>query len=138
VKGGVQMNNNDYASKQLKKLRTRKNLTQGELAEELGVTQQQIARYENGKRNFKQDFLIKLSEYFNVPISNFFDNEREPIEENTFIPVYDGLNFKKTNEYIELPKSWFKNKNNVYCIKLEGDIASYKKGENQYIVFEKK
>ena len=131
------MNNNEYASKKLKKLRKRKNLTQGELAEELGVTQQQIARYENGKRNFKQDFLLKLTDYFNVQISEFFEDGTEFKEQTTFIPVYNGLNFKKTDEYIELPKNWFKNKNNIYCIKLEGETALYKKGENQYIIFEK-
>ena len=131
------MNNNEYASKKLKRLRDRKNLTQGELAEELGVTQQQIARYENGKRNFKQDFLLKLSEYFNVPVSEFFEDGKEPKEQTMFIPVYDGLSFKKTDEYIELPKNWFKNKNSIYCIKLGGETALYKKGESQYIVFEK-
>lgn len=132
------MEDNKYASNKLKKLRSTKNLTQEELAEELGVTQQQIARYENGQRNFKQDFLVKLAEYFNVPVSDFFADEANTIEKTHFIPVYEGFNFKKTNEYLELPSDWFTQKDYIYCVKLKGDAVLYKKGDNEYIIFEKK
>ncbi len=63
---------NKYCADKLKSLRLSKNLTQQELAEDLGVTQQQIARYENNLRQFKQDFLFQLADYFNVSINDFF------------------------------------------------------------------
>lgn len=132
------MENNKYASEKMKRLRIRKNLTQQELADELGINQKQISRYENGERQFKQDFLKKLSEYFNVPLSTFFEGDNGFSEQTKFLPVYDGLNFKKVSEHIEVPKSWFKNKKNVFCIKLNGDVALYKKDDKDYLIFERK
>lgn len=66
------MNINNFAAEKLKELRQKKNLTQEELAEDLNITQQQVARYENGLRNFKQEFLFKLANYFKVSINDFF------------------------------------------------------------------
>ena len=131
------MDDNRYTAEKLKKLRTRKNLTQKELAEDLGTSQQQIARYENGERNFKQDFLKELAEYFNVSIQEFFPGEIENVKQTEYIPVYENINFKKINEYIEIPKSWIKNKKNIVCIKLNGDIILYKKENNEYLIFER-
>lgn len=131
------MENNKYASEKLKKLRIRKNLTQQELAEDLNTSQQQIARYENGERSFKPDLLTKLSEYFNVPISEFFSEKLEENKSTDFVPVYDSCNFKKLDEYIEIPKNWLKNKNNVFCVKLKGDIILYKNNNKEYIIFER-
>lgn len=132
------MENNKYASEKMKKLRTLKNLTQQELAEDLGVNQQQIARYENGQRLFKPDFLVKLAEYFSVPISDFFSDENELNKQVDFIPVYDSKDFKKIKEHLEVPKSWLKYKGNVFCIKLNGDIILYKKDNNEYLIFDRK
>lgn len=131
------MKNNEYASEKLKKLRARRNLTQQELADDLGIIQQNIARYENGQRQFKPDFLVKLADYFNVPISYFFEEDNEDNKQTEHIPVYESLNFKKINEYLEIPKSWLKNKNNVFCIKLNGNVILYKKDNNEYLVFER-
>jgi repressor LexA len=69
---------NKYCAEKLKRFRLSKNLTQKELAEDLGITQQQVARYENNLRMFKQDFLFQLAEYFNVSINDFFP----PLERN--------------------------------------------------------
>ena len=71
------MDANSFAAKKLKELRIKKNLTQEELAEELGITQQQVARYENNKRQFKQDFLFKLADYFKISINEFFPKINE-------------------------------------------------------------
>ena len=130
------MDDNRYTAEKLKKLRTRKNLTQKELAEDLGTSQQQIARYENGERNFKQDFLKELAEYFNVSIQEFFPGEIEDVKQTEYIPVYENINFKKINEYIEVPKSWIKNKKNVLCVKLNGNIILYKKENDEYLIYE--
>lgn len=121
---------NKYCAEKLKKLRLSKNLTQKELAEELGVTQQQIARYENNLRMFKQDFLFQLANYFQVSINDFFPPvfgntsnilEDKMYEENvslsqlsiiTGIPVeeikniYDGKNrLPKPEDLIKISKA---------------------------------
>lgn len=132
------MESNKYASEKLKKLRIRKNLTQQELAEELNIDQRQISRYESGQRQFKPDLLAKLSDFFNVPISEFFSDELEENKQTDFIPVYEGFNFTKIKEHLEIPKNWVKNKNNILCVKINGDIIFYKKNEKEYLIFERK
>lgn len=87
------MNINQYAANKLKELRTAKNMTQEELAEELNITQQQVARYENNLRQFKQDFLFKLAEYFKVSINDFFP----PIDSYYNEMIADEMGIKYIN-----------------------------------------
>jgi transcriptional regulator with XRE-family HTH domain len=77
--GGIILDINKYAAEKLKQLRVKNNMTQEQLAKNLNVTQQQIARYENNKRLFKQDFLFKLADFFNVSINVFFPDNDEAI-----------------------------------------------------------
>lgn len=88
------MNINEYASKKLKELRIQKNLTQEELAKNLNISQQQIARYENNQRQFKQDFLFVLAEYFEVSVNEFFP----PIISNASEALNDTLGYKYISE----------------------------------------
>lgn len=76
------MNPNEYCANKLKELRKSKNLTQQELAEGLNIKQQQIARYENNQRQFKQNFLFQLADYFDIPISEFFPTFNEKSKTN--------------------------------------------------------
>lgn len=98
---------NKFCADKLKSFRTSKHLTQKELAEDLNITQQQIARYENNLRQFKQDFLFKLSEYFNVSINDFFppikiENNDDSSNEQT--SEIDQLLFSKIKELDEEEK----------------------------------
>lgn len=52
----------------LQVLREQKNLTQSDIAAILGVTRQAYSRYERGERELSYDFLIRLSEYFDVSV----------------------------------------------------------------------
>lgn len=61
-----------YVANKIKTLREGKNITQQELAEALGTTQQSIARYESGERKADQNILYSLAEYFKIPIDDFF------------------------------------------------------------------
>ena len=61
-----------YVANKIRKLREEKNITQQELAEAIGTTQQSIARYESGEREADQNILYSLAEYFKVPIDDFF------------------------------------------------------------------
>lgn len=51
----------------LKELRKLKNLTQRELAKQIGITQPALSNYEDG-RNPEISILIKLADYFNVSV----------------------------------------------------------------------
>lgn len=52
----------------LKDLRTKKNLTQLDLANLLGVSKVQICEIESGKRTTTIDKLYQLADFFNVTI----------------------------------------------------------------------
>lgn len=89
------MDINKYAARKLKELRVQKNLTQEKLAEELNITQQQIARYENNMRQFKQDFLYQLAEYFGVSINYFFPQENHLNNDNELLKQISNLSDEK-------------------------------------------
>ena len=68
---------------------------QEDLANYLGLTLQQTQKYENGKNKISVNILLKVSQYFNIPISYFIPhklgtqeenlhNTMQALEENTF------------------------------------------------------
>ncbi|MBQ4546361.1 MAG: helix-turn-helix domain-containing protein [Oscillospiraceae bacterium] len=65
------------------KLRTEKNLSQGDLAEILEVSRQSISKWENGGATPDLDKIIKLSEVFGITIDELVKNEEvsAPAEE---------------------------------------------------------
>ena len=69
-----------YVANKIKSFRESKNITQQELAEALGTTQQSIARYESGERKADQNILFMLSEYFGVSIDDFFPEQKRKTE----------------------------------------------------------
>jgi len=52
-------------------------LTQEKLAEALGITYQQLQRYENGKSYLNTDRLQAISNVLDVPIAYFFEEQGE-------------------------------------------------------------
>jgi len=56
----------------LQELRKQKNLSQKELAEELGVTRQTINAIERERYNPSLDLAFKLAEFFNLSIEDIF------------------------------------------------------------------
>lgn len=59
-------------------LRKSRGLSQSALASALGVTFQQIQKYERGTNRITADRLAKLATLFEVPVSAFFDQPDEP------------------------------------------------------------
>ena len=58
---------------QLKVIRLENKLTQQQLADFLGITRSAYCGYEIGRRSPDLDTIMKLSEFYNLPIGNFFD-----------------------------------------------------------------
>ncbi len=56
----------NYFSKNLKYLRTKKNIDQKEMAEDLGIAQSTLSCWENGLRSPDLDMLSKISKYLDV------------------------------------------------------------------------
>lgn len=61
--------------KEFKKLRTEYNMTQAELAKALNVSRSTIGMYEQGKREPDFETLEKISDYFNVSMSVFLEDQ---------------------------------------------------------------
>ena len=61
-----------FAGQKIKSFREQKNITQDELAEELGTTRQAVSRYENGDRGVNQFLLFQMAKIFNKSIDDFF------------------------------------------------------------------
>lgn len=95
---------------QIKKYRKKAGLTQKQLGEKLGISQQQIAQYENGKRVPKIDALIKIANALNakfsdlIPMNDTLEWISETIEEYRITRAYSAIdiaikdNLDKMNE----------------------------------------
>ena len=69
-----------HIGQQLKKRRQDLNLTQQQVAETLGVTGQQIYKYEQGVDRLAASRLLKLSKILCVPISFFYKGLEEAVD----------------------------------------------------------
>ncbi|MFL0196961.1 helix-turn-helix domain-containing protein [Clostridium sp. WILCCON 0269] len=63
--------------KRLSSLRKSHGMSQSDLAEKLGVTQQTVSKYENGSREPDAETLKLLSSIFNVSIDYLLDNSNK-------------------------------------------------------------
>lgn len=61
----------------IKEFRSEENLTQGDLADELGVSRQTINAIERGKYDPSLELAFKLADYFGVQIEEIFIREGE-------------------------------------------------------------
>lgn len=71
------MNNKDTKLLQLghkiAQFRKEKHLSQNQLAENLDISREHLAKIETAKRCISLGLLIQLSEFLNVPVKDFFD-----------------------------------------------------------------
>lgn len=70
----------------LRQLRTKADLTQQQLADIVGTTQQNIAFWETGRQRPKQPSLVKLANYFNVSIDYLLVGKAQPKKELSVFP----------------------------------------------------
>lgn len=139
-----------YIGNKIKYYRTRKNITQQELADYLGTTSQTISRYESGKLESNNIVLFKLADYFNISINDFFpplsfDNASVvDINSNIVkIPVYGtikaGIPIESQSDiidYVDIPRDWTKGGKEFYGLKISGDFMFPKYQENDIVIFE--
>lgn len=61
----------------LKKLREENNMTQAEFGKMFGESQQNIQRYESGKRQIPIELAIDIANHFDVSLDIFFERKYE-------------------------------------------------------------
>lgn len=66
-------------SKVLKKIRLNHNLTQAELAKQLGISRSSVGMYESGEREPDFETLEAIADFFNVDMNYLLGNESRSI-----------------------------------------------------------
>ncbi|MDP3048485.1 MAG: helix-turn-helix transcriptional regulator [Thermodesulfovibrionales bacterium] len=61
-------------------------ISQERLAEILGVTYQQVQRYENGKNKLNVENIQTVADALNVPVSYFFEGEKPSMVAEKIVP----------------------------------------------------
>jgi transcriptional regulator with XRE-family HTH domain len=77
----------NYLANNIKHLRTLKGLTQEQFATILNVSRSRISSYEEDRAVPPLDFLVDLSNYFNIPIDAFIKNDLTSAKDSSFIEV---------------------------------------------------
>lgn len=75
----------------IKKLREKKGLSQKKLAEEIGVTQQSLSKWEQNKTRPDYEILLNLSKIFNVSTDYILNNEMVFDEDEKIIILKNWL-----------------------------------------------
>ncbi len=97
-------------SKNLKKLRSIKGVSQQKVAEYLTITKQGYSLYETGNREPDYETLLKLSEYFDVTVDELLNENMEDIDENLVILNRNAKKLSPENrqKLLEMAKLMFK------------------------------
>ncbi len=76
-----------YLSNNIKHIRSLKGLTQEQFAEDLKVSRSRISSYEENRAIPPIDFLVDLSEYFNIPLDILIKNDLSAATDVSFIEI---------------------------------------------------
>jgi transcriptional regulator with XRE-family HTH domain len=105
---------NKEVGKRLKFLRTIRGLSQEELGEVIGVTFQQIQKYEKGLNSIKASKLYAIAQHLNVPVEQFFAamDEAMSAQDNTYGDMHDTPSeaIKLMRHYQQIQDPILKNK----------------------------
>lgn len=64
----------------IRNIRMNRGMTQEELAEKLGVSNQAISAYESGIRTPKMKFIIHMAEYFHLTLADIIETKPSDVE----------------------------------------------------------
>ncbi len=92
-----------FAGRQLKDRRLQLGLSQEKLGHRLGVSFQQIQKYENGSNQLRVSLLAELCKALDVPVSHFF---QQPEEEPAASPAAPSGTDARDGEILELVRAY--------------------------------
>ncbi|MGN0634490.1 MAG: helix-turn-helix domain-containing protein [Oscillospiraceae bacterium] len=107
------MQNNLYLYPNLVKVR-KQNMTQNELAKQIGISQQEISRYEKGEIKAPINYIIDLAECCNVSVDYILgrENKNNDCEYNELTKIYNMLSQENKIRAIERMKTLLELQNN--------------------------
>lgn len=109
----------------LKKLRTARNLTQGDLSEEFNISRSAVSMYENGEREPDFETLEMIADYFNVDMNHLLGDVK-PLKVSTGrkIPLIGTIAAGTPIEAIENIEDYFNIDSKIkadYALRIKGD-----------------
>ena len=131
----------------LKQLRLERNLLQKDVAQELSISQQAYANYENGLREPDNSMLVKLANYFNVSVDYLLGLEPEAVPKKTkSIKVYvygkikAGIPMEAIEDIIdveEISEGMIKGGKEYFALKISGNSMNPNYIDGDVVIFEK-
>ena len=94
----------------LKKLRLQKGVSQKQLADVIGVSQQAVNKYENHSTEPEISVLIAIASYFNTSIDNlvgYDDGEPKTDKHRELIQLFDRMTAEQQDIYLAQGKAFF-------------------------------
>jgi repressor LexA len=118
----------------LRKLRTRKKVTQQDMANFLGVARSTYTQYETGASQPDNDTIVRLANYFGVSTDHLLGNtsaidNKKGVRINVYGRVPAGIPIEAVEDIIdweEIPEDWTKDGQEYMALKVEGDSMSPK------------
>jgi|CXWL01.1.fsa_nt_gi transcriptional regulator with XRE-family HTH domain len=103
-----------YVGKRLKQRRTIMGLSQEAVAKAVGITFQQVQKYEKGSNAMNANRLFEFSRFMNVPVAYFFEGiEQNPSPHNMSVGFaetpaleFDNDSMASDRESLEMMKSF--------------------------------
>ncbi|KAA6490845.1 XRE family transcriptional regulator [Agrobacterium sp. ICMP 7243] len=68
-----------HVGQQIRIFRIQSNLSQGDLGKGVGVSLQQMQKYESGKNRVSASMLFKMASYLRIPVARFFEGLPDPL-----------------------------------------------------------
>lgn len=142
----------NYFSQNLKFLRTKYNLTQEQLANNINSTRSTVNNWENEISEPNLDMIRKLTETFNVKDNIVFEDLKSKyntsfvdLEEDTInIPVLGripaGIPFEAIEDvikYIDIPKEWTCGNQEYFGLLIDGNSMFPKYQNEDIVIFQK-
>lgn len=121
-----------HIGKRIRKLRKEKKLTQEDLAKILGVKPTAVSAWESGRNKPLMDKVGLMAQYFDVPISYFFEEDKLeektiPIKRFAKLPIVGAIScgdgviaYEEIEGYEEVPSSWIRG-GKYFFLRAKGD-----------------
>ena len=97
-----------HVGSRVRSLRLQKRMSQTELADQLGITFQQVQKYEKGTNRISSSLLQQIDDILGVPAPYFFEDPLEQVSHNGRFDVTTFNAFCASRDGIALMQSFLK------------------------------
>jgi len=91
----------------IRECRKRKNLSQADLAEEIGVSNNTISNMETGSNNVKLENIEKVADFFKVPLDYLVKGMGQAPTDDTFVDRYLQLSAEDKKKMLSVMNTFF-------------------------------